>query len=55
MFYTSDTAFCENVVAYARGAKLLITEATFVLGMEEMAKSRRHMSSSHTVALIEEA
>ena len=34
MFYTSDTALCNNVLAYARDVKLLITEASLENDLE---------------------
>lgn len=40
--YCTDTAYCENAVILARGADVLVHEATYGDDLAEMAKDRRH-------------
>ena len=46
LFYTSDTRFCQNVVNYAQGVKLLISEQTLQNGLEKDATEKRHMTTN---------
>jgi ribonuclease Z len=44
--YCTDTVFCEAAVELARGADLLIHEATFAHGEAAMAIARQHSTST---------
>ncbi len=46
MVYCTDTTFSEEAVALAKGADLLIHEATFAHGEAEMAIQRQHSTST---------
>lgn len=53
--YCTDTVFCEAAVALARGADLLIHEATFSHGEAEMAFQRQHSTSTMAAQTAAEA
>lgn len=53
--YCTDTVFCEAAVALARGADLLIHEATFSHGEAEMAFQRQHSTSTMAAQTASEA
>ena len=55
IFYTADTALCQNVLDYARGVKLLITEATLENGFEIDAKLKKHQTTDQALKLIKKA
>ncbi|MCP9775181.1 ribonuclease Z [Cyanobium sp. WAJ14-Wanaka] len=46
LVYCTDTVFCEAAVELARGADLLIHEATFCHGEQELAYQRQHSTST---------
>jgi ribonuclease Z len=53
--YCTDTVFCEAAVELARGADLLIHEATFAHGEAEMAFQRQHSTSTMAAQTAAEA
>ncbi|MBE3550823.1 MAG: MBL fold metallo-hydrolase [Brockia lithotrophica] len=53
--YTADAAYAEDLVAFARGAALLLAEAFFYAGEEDRASSRGHMTSRQAGRLAREA
>ncbi len=53
--YCTDTVFCEAAVTLARGADLLIHEATFSHGEAEMAFQRQHSTSTMAAQTAAEA
>jgi ribonuclease Z len=46
LVYCTDTVFCEAAIELARGADLLIHEATFAHGEAEMAILKQHSTST---------
>ena len=52
IIYSGDTRPCQNLVNYARGASILIHEATLAAGMEEHAKSRRHTTTGEALDVV---
>ena len=53
--YCTDTVFCEAAVELARGADLLIHEATFAHGEAEMAFQKQHSTSTMAAQTAAEA
>ncbi|UXD21292.1 ribonuclease Z [Ignicoccus pacificus DSM 13166] len=53
--YSGDTAPCERVIEEARGADLLVHEATFLSDMEEEAHERGHSTAKDAGIIASEA
>ncbi len=53
--YSGDTAPCERVVNEAKGADLLIHEATFTSDMEEEAHERGHSTAKDSAIIASKA
>jgi ribonuclease Z len=55
LVYTGDTAPCEPVVEAARGAEVLITEATFSEAERERALETRHQTAAQAAEVARDA
>jgi ribonuclease Z len=55
LVYTGDTAPCEPVVEAARGAEVLVTEATFSEEERERARETRHQTAAQAAAVARDA
>ena len=55
LVYCTDTVFCEAAVELARGADMLIHEATFSHGEAEMAFQKQHSTSTMAAQTAAEA
>lgn len=51
----SDTRFCENAVAIAREAKLLLCESTYLESEKELAEKHYHLTASQAARIAHEA
>ena len=49
--FSGDTRRCDNVAAAARGATLLVHEATFESGMDEEAARKKHSTISDALSV----
>jgi ribonuclease Z len=55
LVYTGDTAPCEPVVEAARGAEVLVTEATFSEEERERARETRHQTAAQAAEVARDA
>jgi ribonuclease Z len=53
--YCTDTAFCRAAIELARGADLLIHEATYGDELEDMARARKHATIRQAATVAREA